>query len=176
MLKMAEVIAITGPESTGKTVLASGLATHYNSIWVPEFAREYLTGFERKYSLDDVVFIAEQQELAIKKAQEKPLEFIFADTEILVCYVWALFVFGEVPAAILDRLKNQHFSLYLLCYPDLPWEPDPLREHPDQGLELFRIYEKILGEMNWNYRVISGLEHNRLKNAFSEIDRLINQK
>lgn len=35
-------IAIYGPESTGKTTLAKQLATHFNTVWAPEFARDYL--------------------------------------------------------------------------------------------------------------------------------------
>ncbi|MBK7030628.1 MAG: ATP-binding protein [Bacteroidales bacterium] len=35
-------IAITGPESTGKSWLAEQLAEYYGTVWVPEFAREFL--------------------------------------------------------------------------------------------------------------------------------------
>ena len=35
-------IVLFGPESTGKTTLSQQLARHYHSVWVPEYAREYL--------------------------------------------------------------------------------------------------------------------------------------
>ena len=35
-------IVLFGPESTGKTTLSNQLARYYNSVWVPEYAREYL--------------------------------------------------------------------------------------------------------------------------------------
>ena len=35
-------VVIFGPESTGKTTLSEQLARHYNSVWVPEYARKYL--------------------------------------------------------------------------------------------------------------------------------------
>jgi len=35
-------IVLFGPESTGKTTLSQQLAKHYNTVWAPEFAREYL--------------------------------------------------------------------------------------------------------------------------------------
>ena len=35
-------IVLYGPESTGKTTLAKGLAEIYQTTWVPEFARMYL--------------------------------------------------------------------------------------------------------------------------------------
>ena len=42
-------IALFGPESTGKTTLASQLAAHYDTVWTPEFARDYLQGKWNKY-------------------------------------------------------------------------------------------------------------------------------
>ena len=35
-------VVLFGPESTGKTTLSRQLAKHYNTKWVPEYAREYL--------------------------------------------------------------------------------------------------------------------------------------
>jgi NadR type nicotinamide-nucleotide adenylyltransferase len=35
-------IVVTGPESTGKTTLAQGLAERLATTWVPEYARAYL--------------------------------------------------------------------------------------------------------------------------------------
>ena len=35
-------VVLFGPESTGKTTLSQDLAKHYNTVWVPEYAREYL--------------------------------------------------------------------------------------------------------------------------------------
>ena len=58
-------VVLFGPESTGKTTLSRQLAKHYNSVWVPEYAREYLQNKwnnERKTcELDDLLPIAEGQ-------------------------------------------------------------------------------------------------------------------
>ncbi|MGB5321759.1 AAA family ATPase, partial [Lutimonas sp.] len=35
-------IVLFGPESTGKTTMSELLAKHYNTVWVAEYAREYL--------------------------------------------------------------------------------------------------------------------------------------
>jgi nicotinamide riboside kinase len=35
-------VVLFGPESTGKTTLSQQLARHYNTVWVAEYAREYL--------------------------------------------------------------------------------------------------------------------------------------
>ena len=36
-------VALTGPESTGKTTLSRQLAEHYHTVWAPEYARQYQT-------------------------------------------------------------------------------------------------------------------------------------
>jgi nicotinamide riboside kinase len=52
---MLKRIAVTGPESTGKSLLTEQLARHYNTVWVPEFARSYLEKLGRPYDEDDIL-------------------------------------------------------------------------------------------------------------------------
>jgi len=54
-------IVIIGPESTGKTTLCEQLATHYQTLWCPEYAREYLLKNGTDYSFDDLLTIAKGQ-------------------------------------------------------------------------------------------------------------------
>jgi nicotinamide riboside kinase len=54
-------IVIIGPESTGKSTLCRQLAEHYNTIWCPEYAREYLLKHGMKYSYNDLLTIAKGQ-------------------------------------------------------------------------------------------------------------------
>ena len=55
-------IAITGPESSGKTTLAKELAKYFkNSFLVNEFSREYLEKLTRKYIFADLLNIAKGQ-------------------------------------------------------------------------------------------------------------------
>ncbi|MES2773413.1 MAG: AAA family ATPase [Bacteroidota bacterium] len=60
-------IVILGPESTGKSTLCSQLASHYNTNWCPEYAREYLLQHGTDYSFDDLLTIAKGQ-LALEEA------------------------------------------------------------------------------------------------------------
>jgi nicotinamide riboside kinase len=52
---------VIGPESTGKSTLCNQLAKHYDTRWVPEFAREYLEKNGTNYTYDDLLFIAKGQ-------------------------------------------------------------------------------------------------------------------
>ena len=54
-------IVIIGPESTGKSTLCKQLADHYQTLWVPEYAREYLLKNGMNYTYDDLLEIAKGQ-------------------------------------------------------------------------------------------------------------------
>ena len=63
-------IVILGPESTGKTTLSKELAQHYQTQWVPEFARNFLVTHGMNYDYDDLLTIARGQlasEIEIQK-------------------------------------------------------------------------------------------------------------
>src|SRR5665213_718917 len=52
---------IIGPESTGKSTLCGQLAEHFDTLWVPEYAREYLGKNGTEYNYDDLLTIAKGQ-------------------------------------------------------------------------------------------------------------------
>ncbi|MEI9935528.1 MAG: ATP-binding protein [Ferruginibacter sp.] len=64
-------VVIIGPESTGKSTLCEQLATHYNTDWVKEYAREYLLKNGTKYSFEIYSTLQkvqiEQEETSYKK-------------------------------------------------------------------------------------------------------------
>ena len=153
-------IAITGPESSGKTTLAEQLALRTNGTWIPEYAREFLEQLNRPYTQDDLDTIANGQLLAWKNAPVSTLQF--CDTEMTVMKVWSDFKFGSCSSFILDALNQQTFDHYFLCQPDLEWEEDPLREHPEQREELFELYLAELKERNLPFTIIGGSQEGRL--------------
>jgi len=66
-------IAITGPESTGKSDLTAGLAAYFSGVSVPEYAREYLNKLGRSYRYDDILEIAKQQHRLMGEAIRETL-------------------------------------------------------------------------------------------------------
>lgn len=52
---------VIGPESTGKSSLCSQLAEHFNTLWVPEYAREYLEKNGTYYTYENLLTIAKGQ-------------------------------------------------------------------------------------------------------------------
>jgi len=168
--KSVKKIVITGPESTGKSQLAQALAQHYQTAWVREYAREYLNENGPKYTFDDLHTIALGQiELEEKAMGQKP-EIIFFDTNLLTIEIWSEFVFGKVDSRISNLHDTRSYDLYLLCDIDLPWEDDPLREHPEKRAELMQIYQQKLEKSSTPHQVISGIGKERYERAIQIID------
>ena len=88
---MIKRIAITGPESTGKSYLTEKLARHFHAMWVPEFARVYIDHLDRDYTYDDILFIAKSQMESEAVAIDRTKDFLFCDTELIVAKIWCEF-------------------------------------------------------------------------------------
>jgi NadR type nicotinamide-nucleotide adenylyltransferase len=164
-------IAITGPESTGKSAIAEGLSKYFNCLMVPEYARAYLQKLNRAYNFDDITEIAKGQ-AKLEDQVKKSEPFLFCDTDMLVCKIWQEYKYDHCDPWIENAFQTRHYDLFLLCNIDLPWEYDPLREHPDSRIELFTLYESALIKANKPYVIISGEGDTRLKMAVSEINRI----
>ncbi len=163
-------IAITGPESTGKSELARQLADHFHTIWVPEYAREYLKGLGRTYVFEDIALIARKQ-LEIENALSGHADkILFCDTDFLVTKVWSLYKYGTCDPWIEEMAENHRYDLYLLCNTDLPWADDPLREHPREREELFRMYMKELKSIGASFILISGNGRQRTERAILAVN------
>lgn len=166
-------VSITGPESTGKSRLAEQLAGHFNAFYVPEVSRTYLARIGRPYNFDDIAIIAREQLALENETAAGTKGLVFCDTDLLVCKVWSLFKYGKCDPW-LERMTDEHrYGLYLLCAVDLPWEFDPLREHPGQRDDLFAMYRDELEAMNADYAIISGIGEERLIGAVAAVNKRV---
>lgn len=184
-------IVVIGPESTGKSTLCKNLAAHYNSLWVPEYAREYLEKNGTKYHYENLLDIAKGQiELEEKVAgiknqvtgskqvaeADSPLTIhhspLFIDTDMYVMKVWCEFVFNKCHNWILNRIAERKYDLYLLCDIDLPWVEDALREYPDKNTreKLYHFYKDIMINQSTPWCNISGNYQERFEKAVNFIE------
>jgi NadR type nicotinamide-nucleotide adenylyltransferase len=178
---LKKIVAI-GPESTGKSTLCEQLAEHYKTIWVPEYARQYLVEHGMNYKYDDLLIIAkgqidlEDSTVENYKSQITNSTSVFIDTDMYVMKVWCEFVFNKCHQFIIDQIVDRRYDLYLLCNIDLPWSSDPLREYPDvkQREILYRIYKDVLVNQSTPWIEISGGQHDRLQHAIDAIDAFQN--
>jgi len=169
---MTRKIAITGPESTGKSILAEQLAAHYQTAWVPEYARKYLEQLGRPYEEADILLIAKGQLSDETSKLDLAGNFLFCDTELLVTKIWSEVKYGRCDPWILEMIGLNPYDLYLLCDIDLPWEYDPLREHPGRRQFLFDLYHNELESRNFPFAVVRGTGRARLEYAIAIIESM----
>lgn len=170
-------IAIIGPESTGKTQLARELARYFRVPWVPEYAREYIEGLPNPYDYDDVCKIARHQVKQEKATFDNlMIPLIFFDTELIITKVWFEYRYQKVPEFVTDQLEKNFFDLYLLCSPDLSWEPDPVREHGDDRDFFFNWYRKEIEHLKKPYVIIRGNGKSRTELAIMEVNQFLMRK
>lgn len=166
---MIKKIAVTGPESTGKSAMAEALALEFHTVWVPEYARGYIGKLNRPYTSKDIEIIARHQIALEDELLTKANRVLICDTDLIVTKIWSGFVFGFCPDWIEKEIVNRPYDLYLLMNIDLPWQEDPQREHPDRREELFNLYKTTLEKYQLPYSVISGIGKNRQNNALEVI-------
>ena len=162
-------IALIGPESTGKTTLCRQLAMHFGTQWVPEFARDYISGLNREYTLDDIVRCAREQLRLESELIKTAKRFLFCDTEMIIAKVWCEDVFEIIPGELQVMVSAQKYDLCLLTLPDLPFLQDDVRENPHRREYFFEWYKRELEEAGYNYAVIGGTGETRLSNAIDVI-------
>ncbi len=165
-------VAVTGPESSGKTTLASQLARHYDACLVTEYAREYLTELGRDYNKNDLDFISRKQLENESSAVKTGKPVIIFDTDIIVLKIWYEHKFGEVPEWLTSEISTRRYDLHLLTAPDVPYEPDPLRENPGKGQYFFQLFKSELESHGFDYRIINGRPDQRLIKAKKAIDNI----
>ena len=163
-------IAITGPESSGKTTLAKALSEHYNISFVPEFARTYLEKTEGKYKQLDLDIIAQGQLKSIISAEDT---IVISDTDFSVLEIWSQYKYKNTSELINKLVQKDLFDLHILCSPDIPWEADLLRENPNSRDLLFELYSVSLNSNNKNFIVVNGSAKNRLEKSIQAVDPLI---
>ena len=175
-MPLLKKIVIVGPESTGKSSLCAALAAHYQTEWVPEYAREYLTTHGTNYRLEDLSVIARGQ-LALEdrltaSTMSAGKHLLFIDTDMYVMKVWSEFVFGRCEPWILDQIVTRQYDAYLLCWTDLPWTKDELREYPDLESRdrLFHIYKDCLINQSTPWTEISGQGEERIANGIAAVE------
>ena len=164
-------IAVTGPESTGKTTLAKALAEHFGTIYIPEYAREYLDKNGSDYAYADLEKIAKGQLAMENQMSEKAKKLLFADTEMLVMKIWSEYKYGKCSPWITEIIKTHRYDLYLLCNIDLPWAYDPLRENPslEERQAIFKRYQTALENYKFPYTIVSGTGETRINKTIQSI-------
>ena len=107
-------IALTGPECSGKTTLATKLAKELNALLLPEFARDFLSQ-KKSYAFEDLDTIAAGQRQLELEAEQNGHSIIVCDTDLLVIKIWSEVKFGKVSPLVEHLYQTATYDLTFLC-------------------------------------------------------------
>ncbi len=173
-------IAMFGPESSGKTTLSRQLAEHFDTVWIPEFARQYLE--DKLKNANEVCVPGDLLPIAIGQTRlenqglNTANKFLFCDTNLLVTKVYSE-AYYEFCDPILDKAAKKHkYDLFFLTDIDLPFEKDELRDSEENRNKFFHIFKNSLIENNKPYILLSGTKQQRLQKAIPIVNDLVKAK
>lgn len=166
-------IAILGAESSGKSQLAEALARHYQTVWVPEYLREFVETMQRVPQED------EQLQIALKQLERENAllldakNWLFCDTSPMMTALYSRYYFKRLPAQ-LEALDLQHdYDFTLVTAPDIPWVADGLqRESPAVRQQIHAQLVETLDAREIPFLLVEGSLDERLQQVKFTLDFL----
>jgi len=172
-------IVLFGPESTGKTTLSKQLAAHYQTEWVPEYARDYLQNkwneVQEVCSYEDLLAIAIGQMQLENTLSKKANKLLVCDTDMLETMVYSYAYFNKADPLLEVFARKNSYDLYFLTDIDVPWIKDDLRDRPDRRGEMFNLFKTALVENQRSFVTLKGNQEERLATAVEHIEKLFQQ-
>ena len=172
----ARRVCVLGAESTGTTTLAQDLAARYETVWVPEFGREYSA---EKWARDDFLWttdefprIALEQERREDHAARRANRVLICDTNAFATTLWHRRYVGGENEALKEIARRARCDLYLLTGDEIPFVQDGLRDGEHVRHEMHAWFEGALqaGEVPW--LLVRGSREDRLALASEAINAL----
>lgn len=169
----AKRVVVTGAESTGKTTLAANLALHFNTVWLPEYGREYVDRKGSRVNLSDLHEIAREHLRREDELARSANRVLVCDTDATVTHILSQLYVGSCPAWITHESYERPYDLHLVALPDIPYEADPLhREGETMRQILHKQFLEELERRHHRYVIIGGSVQERVVQAAAAIEQL----
>jgi len=169
----ARRVAVVGAECSGKTTLARALAEAFQTVCVPEYAREYLQGRGQPCTPADLRLIAARQAALEDELARQANRVLICDTNLLTTQLWHEHYFGDCPADLRDLARQRTADLTLLCDAAVPWAADGLRDAPQSRAWFQQQFEAELTAQGRPYVMFSGSGEQRRAAAIEHVGRLV---
>ena len=119
-------VVFLGAPSTGKTTLAKKMAYEMETVWMPEYGREYWekNQIDRRLTLHQLLKIAEGH---IEKEEQilcKANKYIFTDTNATTTRIFSYYYHGKALPELeeLASCSASRYDIVFLCENDIPYE------------------------------------------------------
>lgn len=165
-------VILTGPECTGKTTLTSYLGGRYNLPFADEYAREYLEKNGPRYDYPLLLELSRGHVFHQQSRVPPAAPVGVLDTDLTNYKIWCDIVYGKCHPEIERRMEQETTHVYLLCYPDLPWVADPLRESKDHLVALYEKHVSLLQKLGRPFNIVRGIGQARFRSAEAGFQKL----
>lgn len=181
--RLRKRVVVFGAESCGKTTITRQLASMFDTIWTPEYARGYLEQLGEDVTEAKFGAITTGQwsmEWAANKSPEAGY-VIFHDTDLLATKLWYEILMQSLQYTAvksnIDILAKQSASktdLYLIMDDNIPFVPDPLRYGDGKRQATTQDCIDLCEKYGAKYVVIRGeSKRERFQEAWAHIQTLL---
>jgi len=164
-------VCLYGPESTGKSFLAAKLARNYNTEYVPEVAKEFITS--NNFTLDDIIRIGQAQTARIIEKLKTASKVLFCDTDLITTQIYSRHYLGLVPPVLYELEKQVSYDHYFLFEIDVPWVADGLRDLGHRRTEMYDVFRQELVKRNVAWTDVRGNYEQREALIRAKVDELL---
>lgn len=166
-------IVVVDPEFTGKVPLSQDLADYFDTIRIPEFARDYLqekwSDKQETYKKEDLLSIAIGQIQLENEALEKANKYLFCDSNLLTIKVYSEIYYGYCESFMDEVVREHEYDLTFLTDIDEPCRKDDFRDNFDEKEEIFEKLRKVLTENKKPFIFLSGNREECLRKGIDSI-------
>ncbi len=141
-------VVFLGAPSTGKTTIAQKMAQEFDTVWMPEYGREYWDTHhvDRRLTLEQLTEIAEghlEREDALLYSANR---YLFTDTNAQTTYIFSLYYHGTADKRLIDyaHAASSRYELVFLCDVDIPYD-DTWDRSGEGNRQVFQ--QQIMGDL-----------------------------
>lgn len=172
-------VCFMGPESAGKSTCAANVARHFETAFVPEYAKGVIECQQGQFFEENVAQVGVAQfrsEIALARLANR---ILICDTDPLTTLIWSEFLYGRHPAILDDLVRKADYALTLLFDAATPFVPAPHRAVLDNGgaqevrCEFLKQCEKWLTHFNRPYVLVGGSFDERFETSVRHCEQLI---
>lgn len=166
-------VCFYGAESTGKSVMAKKMAEQYQTVFVPEVAREMITS--NKFNREDIIAIGREQTARVFQKTQEANKVLFCDTDVITTQIYSRHYLKVVPPVLYEFERMVDYDLYFLFEIDTEWVSDNLRDlgSVEMRRTMHKIFKDELDRRGITYITVRGNWEQREKIVTQAIDLIL---
>ena len=164
---MINWIVFLGAPSAGKTTICETLANVLNTVWMPEYGREYWDkhNLNRRLSVDQLVEIVEGHRNNEDEKSYEANEHFFIDTDASTTRLFSLYYHNKVHPQLESYYQEckSRYDLFFLCDDDIPYDNTEDRSGELNRSEFQQAIRLDLQERQIPFTTLSGTVDKRIQ-------------